>query len=312
MRQIAGLLILVMLLPLALGAVSAQDDQGEKIAHRINEFIAPTADPLAPHLLSAYFGLDNALPRSANRLCRGAMGQDGMPVIFSHPVDNATLQTEDFVVITADGTITVPFCVTLAPATDPGELRTVLLMGEFGTAGENPPVMVEVVGIILSGSGDPDATSLAEGRPALNFNGQTIEVTPLEAGPFLVYAEQVAQDQWIRATRGTPCPSDGLVQVLRVAWAGGVTKPGGDDVDAVEQAQYNVLLADEAGAKQLLKPFALGDLGDGDNHHLLCLDTAGTPVSVTFAAGYLTDPNEDALNPETSVPVQGLPELAPK
>lgn len=307
MRRIAGPLMFVILLTLVFSAVSAQGDQGEGTTGRINEFTTAAADPAAPRLLSAYFGLDNALPRSANRLCRGAMGQDGMPVIFSHPVDNATLQAEDFVVITADGTITVPFCVTLAPATDLGELRTVLLMGEFGTDGENPPVMVEIVGDILSGSGDPDATPVAAGQPAVNFIGQSIEVTPLEAGPFLVYAEQVTQDQWTRATRGTSCPSDGLVQVLRVAWAGGVTKPGGDEVDDVVREQYSVMLADDDGVEQTLTPFALADLGDGDNHHLLCLDTAGTPLSVTFAAGYLTDPNEDALNPQTTVPVQGLP-----
>ena len=34
-------------------------------------------------LLSAFFGIDNGLPRVANRgICRGAAGQDGMPVIF--------------------------------------------------------------------------------------------------------------------------------------------------------------------------------------------------------------------------------------
>ena len=39
-------------------------------------------------LLSAFFGIDNGLPRAANRgICRGAAGKDGMPVIFStsHP-----------------------------------------------------------------------------------------------------------------------------------------------------------------------------------------------------------------------------------
>lgn len=37
----------------------------------------------APELLSAFFGLDQALPSRANLICSGAKGQDGMPVIFS-------------------------------------------------------------------------------------------------------------------------------------------------------------------------------------------------------------------------------------
>lgn len=34
----------------------------------------------------------------------------------------------------------------------------------------------------------------------------------------------------------------------------------------------------------------------------LCLDTADIPVSVSFSAGYLTDPNND-LNPATTVDI---------
>jgi hypothetical protein len=34
-------------------------------------------------LLSAFFGLDNGLPFGANRLCLGASGKDGMPVVLS-------------------------------------------------------------------------------------------------------------------------------------------------------------------------------------------------------------------------------------
>jgi len=39
-------------------------------------------------LISAFFGLDNALPRDATALCLGAAGLDGMPVIFSHTIDD--------------------------------------------------------------------------------------------------------------------------------------------------------------------------------------------------------------------------------
>ena len=47
-------------------------------------------------LLSAFFGLDNGLPRQSSlRLCRGAGNADGMPVIFAHEVDTQTLQAGD-------------------------------------------------------------------------------------------------------------------------------------------------------------------------------------------------------------------------
>lgn len=65
-------------------------------------------EPAPARLLPAFFGLDNALPRGANNLCAGAAGQDGMPVMLSR-------------------------------TTDPGELRTVLLNGEFGDAENDPP-----------------------------------------------------------------------------------------------------------------------------------------------------------------------------
>ncbi|MGA1496125.1 MAG: hypothetical protein ACO37D_12095, partial [Rhodothermales bacterium] len=48
------------------------------------------------HIRSAFFGLDNALPFGANRICLGASGKDGMPVVLSHTIDPETLQPEDF------------------------------------------------------------------------------------------------------------------------------------------------------------------------------------------------------------------------
>ena len=51
-------------------------------------------------------------------------------------------------------------CVTLRPAQDAGDLRTVLLIDEFGDAPDNPPLSVKVVGELLS-----------DGSPAINFKG---------------------------------------------------------------------------------------------------------------------------------------------
>ncbi len=60
------------------------------------------------------------------------------------------------------------------------------------------------------------------------------------------------------------------------------------------------------GTLREITPVALADLEDGDNNHLLCLDTPDVPVSVAFPAGILTDPNDD-LNPATSVRVRATP-----
>ena len=60
------------------------------------------------------------------------------------------------------------------------------------------------------------------------------------------------------------------------------------------------------GSTREVNPVALGDLHDGDNNHELCLDTAQRPLSVSFPAGILTDPNDD-LNPPTSVEVTDSP-----
>ncbi|MDH5171237.1 MAG: hypothetical protein OEW92_02375, partial [Gammaproteobacteria bacterium] len=145
---------------------------------------APSNNPAAVNvsdqearLVSAFFGLDNDLPFGANRLCFGASGKDGMPVVFSHTLDPDTLQAEDFEVVTQSGDVRTPKCVTLRPAQDPGELRTVLLIGEFGDSPDNPPVSVKVVGDLLS-----------DGAPPVNFNGTRTNVTPLVAGPSMVLA----------------------------------------------------------------------------------------------------------------------------
>ena len=71
----------------------------------------------------------------------------------------------------------------------------------------------------------------------------------------------------------------------------------------LEREQYQVTIMQEDETEIIVTPFALGDLDDGDNNHLLCLDTVGTPTLIHFSAGYLVDPNRDTLNPDTSIPV---------
>ena len=146
-------------------------------------------------LLSAFFGLDDDLPFAANMLCFGASGEDGMPVVFSQTLDVDTLQPEDFEVTSKSGEVHTPKCATLRPAQDEGELRTVLLIGEFGDEPDNPPVSVKVVGDLLS-----------DGSPAINFKGTQVDVTPLADGPSLVLAESVPEKQWTQETNSTRCP----------------------------------------------------------------------------------------------------------
>ena len=251
--------------------------------------IAP--NPETAYLLSAFYGLDDALPLLASWLvCDGERGDDGMPVVFSRQVDLSTLQAGDFLVTLADGSNGALACVTPAPAFDPGELRTMLMIGDFGSSA-NPPVSVVIRGNVLSSDG------------LLNFRGASISVTPLEDGPSLVHAEVVPEAEWAlgqRATRfpfggGSGCPAD-TRQVVRVTWNGGVTKPGGDEIDDNERQAYRVLF--ESGARTL--PLAVADLGDGDNNHELCLESDAPVSEVSFPAGLLTDPREDA-NPATKI-----------
>ena len=249
-------------------------------------------------LLSAFFGLDNALPkRVSDRIaCEGAGGSDGMPVIFSHEIDNTTLEPGDFRVITASGAIGNVVCLTLAPADEPGELRTALLAGQYGSI-DDQPVTVEIIGNVLSLDG------------GVNFKGTRINVTALENGPTIVRTEIVPMSQWNLGTKATSlpwgggnrCPA-GTLQVVRAIWSGGITKPGGKPADDQERALYKVTVKSPAQSPRDVTPFALADLNDGDNNHLLCLDTPDPALFVSFPAGHLTDPRED-FNPATSMAV---------
>lgn len=249
--------------------------------------------------LSAFFGADNAFPPFANGfICEGAAGGDGMPVVFSHQIDTSTLQPGDFRITRADGSTGGLVCVTPMPALDVGELRTILLIGEYGSA-ENQPVKVDIIGNLLSIDG------------SINFRGSSATVIPMEDGPTLIYAEIVPESQWdlgkeqstgrMFGAPGDGCP-ESTQQVLRVVWTGGITKPGRGEIDDVERLAYKVFVEDNAGELTAIAPFAVADLRDGDNNHELCLDTSAKPVRVEFPAGMMTDPIED-LNPETSIDV---------
>lgn len=243
-----------------------------------------------PSLLSAFFGLNDSRQIAVRTalICQGISGSDGMPVIFSHEVNPDTLDPEDFRVIRASGEIGTVGCVTLRPANDVGELRTALVVGNYGSA-EDPPASVEIVSDVLSLDG------------ALNFAGTTASVIPLADGPTIILAEEVPPNYWSLGGDGD-CPRARLRSVVRVVWVGGITKPGGDEIDETEMGRYRVSIRQADGTPIDVTPMAVGDLNDNDNNHELCLDVEGEPLSVSFPAGFLTDPNDD-LNPDTSISV---------
>ena len=274
---------------LALGSLTATACNS---AHRPENIVVAETDATgrSARLLSAFYGLDDNLPFGAHLLCLGGGGRDGMPVILSHTVDNATLDAEDFRVMTRGGAAKTPLCATLFPATDAGEGRTVLLIGDLGSATEDPPLSVTVAGDLVS-----DGRS---GGP-VNFKGQTVAVTPLEAGPSLVLAEVVPSEIWTVSGRGSACPPESR-QVVRVTWEGGVRRPDGENAGDRERELYRVTVRRADGSLEVIQPDVLAELGDNDNNHLLCMNTVDPVVAVAFPGGYLVDPNQDR-NPDTRI-----------
>ena len=243
--------------------------------------------------LSAFFGLDNKLPFGANVLCLGASGEDGMPVVLSHTVNPDSLQAEDFSVVRQSGATSTPMCATLRPAGDVDENRTVLLIGEFGNADDDPPVKVLIVDDLFS-----DATD----SPQVNFRGTQVSVIPLDAGPEIILAAAVPKEIWSLSGRGTSCPA-ATQQVVRVTWTGGVRLPNRDELGDAQKSLYQVTVTSADGSQSQVSPAALAELGDNDNNHFLCLDTTTPATAVTFPAGYLVDPNGD-LNAASKVMVR--------
>ena len=83
-------------------------------------------------MLSAFFGLDDALPPRSRLIWWKAPGKDGMPIVFSHEIDPETLDASDFQVKTQQGDIREVEHVSYRPAVEEFELRTLLLIGHYG------------------------------------------------------------------------------------------------------------------------------------------------------------------------------------
>ena len=231
-------------------------------------------------LISAFFGLDNGLP---SLLCGTPGSQlDGMPVNFMFPIDVSTLSESDFEVVDSLGNIHIPMCAVLAPANENGENRTVLLLGEFGTAVTNPPVEVRVVGDLFT-------TDTLSGESAcsaiINLNGiTTTNVIPLADGPSLFFAQRI-DGNLNECSSGT--------QTIQVAWNGGITPYISGDTES-DLFQYYIGYSDSSGVLIPHVPISIADINDNDNFHQLCFSTSDEIVKISMMANTVEDPNQDS------------------
>ncbi len=230
-------------------------------------------------LVSAFFGLDNALP---SLLCNqpGSL-LDGMPVNFIFPLDASSLSETDFEVLDSLGNLHTPMCVSLAPANENGENRTVLLFGEFGTAVTNPPVEVRVVGDLFTAdtvSGESACSAI------INLNGiSTTNIIPLADGPSLYFAQKIDDNL-------NECNSG--VQTIQVAWNGGITPYISGDTES-DLFQYYIGYSDSSGVLIPHVPISIADINDNDNFHQLCFSTSDDIIKISMMAYTVEDPNHD-------------------
>jgi len=232
-------------------------------------------------LVSAFFGLDNALPFQANFLCPGAAGMDGMPVNFRFPIDASSLSASDFEVVDSLGTIHIPVCAVLAPANENGENRTVLLIGELGNAAGSPPVEVRVVGDLFTMNTFQGESACSE---IMNLNGMsTTNVVPLAGGPSLFFAQKID---------GNLNECGAGIQTIQVAWDGGITPYVSGDTES-DLFQYYVGYSDSSGVLIPHVPVSIADINDNDNFHQLCFSTNEEIVKISMMANTVEDPNQD-------------------
>ena len=237
-------------------------------------------DEIQDTFVSAFFGLDNALPSLL--LCNQQEGLiDGMPVNFKFPLDASSLSETDFEVFGSLGNIYIPTCVSLAPANENGENRTVLLLGEFGTAVTNPPVEVRVVGDLFTTDTFSGESACSE---IINLNGvTTTNVIPLAEGPSLFFAQRI-DGNLNECNSGT--------QTIQVAWNGGVTPYRSSDSES-DLFQYYIGYSYCSGDLIPLVPISIVDINDNDNFHQLCFSTSDEIVKISMMANTVEDPNQD-------------------
>jgi hypothetical protein len=242
-------------------------------------------------ILTAFFGLDNKLTRRANIIYSKAYGKDGMPLVFSHELDPGSIEGADFEVTTKQGNVFLAEAASLLPANEEFELRTVLLIGEYGNYPDNQPVSVKVIGDLMTRTGQ-------------NYKGKTVAVIPLEEGPVLSYAEYFVFDQdypYVRKGRGCDCPKDETKMVVKAVWSGGVRATNGKELGVNELKNFRITML--KGTETItVTPFLLADLSDNDNNIDICLKEDGIPILIEVDENIAIDPNNDK-NPKTKVTI---------
>ena len=230
-------------------------------------------------IVSAFFGLDNVLP---GLLCNQPGSQlDGMPVNFKFPLDVSSLSETDFEVVDRLGNIHTPNCVSLAPANENGENRSVLLLGEFGTAVTNPPVEVRVIGDLFTTDTISGESACSE---IINLNGiTTTNVISLDDGPSLFFAQKI-DGNLNECNSGT--------QTIQVAWNGGITPYISGDAES-DLYQYYVGYSNSSVDLTPHIPISIADIDDNDNFHQLCFSTNDEIIKISMMANTVEDPNHD-------------------
>ena len=244
-------------------------------------------------LLSAFFGLDNEMPQKSMGIWSKAPGKDGMPLVFSHEIDPATLSPNLFQITTQKGEkLTVKF-TSFKPAIEEFELRTILLIGEFGNAPDNEPKEVEIIGDLKT-------------RDGQNLKGQKIEVSPLENGPFISYAEYFSLDKdypFREKGAGCDCPNSETETIIRTVWAGGVRATNGKELGEKELTSFTIILIQNSDTIKV-HPFLIADIDDNDNNIDLCIKEKGIPILVEAKEKIAIDPRGDK-NPNTKIKIIG-------
>ena len=257
----------------------------------LSDKIPPIDKTRKAKMLSAFFGLDNGLTPKARLIWRKAPGKDGMPIVFSHEVDPNTLDASDFQIKTQKGDIRGVEFVSFKPAVEEFELRTLLLIGEYGEYPDNEPIEVEIVGELKT-------------RDGQELKGQKIAVTPLAEGPFISYAEYFKIDDqypYVEKGNGCDCPKAETQVVVRTVWSGGVRSKEGKEIGEAERSHFHVKLVHENDTIEV-NPFQIADLNDNENNIDLCIKEIGIPIFVRADANIAIDPRDD-LNPVTEINV---------
>ena len=282
--------ITIVLSTLIIGILASCDNRNPQKRY-LSDSIPGIDKTREARILTAFFGLDNALPPRSRLIDRKAPGKDGMPLVFSLELAPATLDASDFAVTSQNGTIYQVEAASFMPANEEFELRTVLLIGDYGNYPDNPPVSVEVVGDLMARSGQ-------------NFKGQMVSVISLPKGPILSYAEYFTFDEdypYVESGNGCDCPKETTKMVVKAVWSGGVRAVNGEELGENEKNDFTVTLVNGSDTLQVT-PFQLADLGDNDNNIDLCLKESGVPIKLEVKENIAIDPRDDK-NPKTEIKI---------